>query len=597
MQVHGASAVTGVCDTVSLHRAPPLRRWIVRECSVASRLRSLRSPLRGLGPTLRAPAGPATIGASASKWRRRGNSRFDTRGPARSSPNVLTSAPDGATLTAGHRPGEQHVNAATMVELHGAKDVCGRKWWLFAACVIVLFGIAFRAVVDFSHPYPPGTDAGYYPLQTRSLIADGRLMYADLPLVFWVDAALARLLQIAGLGLDTAVLDASRVLNAFAPPLVAGAVFGLGYAWSAGSRRALPGIVAAALFSVASCPIVQAFGFQKASLGLVWMAFEVWACRSAMLHGAWWRWMLVGVFLLLAALTHVGAFALTMFFVVIASGYWLWRGRARSRRLGLLMVVAAAAVFYGLLLFVDPRRGQALLGGTVAMFVPTLVGPGFGLDNAGKALWVAVVTVLLAGVRWLHRDRTDLQDADVAVVGALAVTCAVLVWPKSASHFYRLLLMAPIPAALLLAFVNRRQTVRGESLWPTAVLLSLAVAAAVQSAWMVPPRVVDERLAGELVELRSQVPEPGTTLVIAPHGLEWFAGYFLHTPVRQGPYGTVHRQDLPADSFARYRRVLFLRFLRFAGTAVRQGVAGDADLVRLRYRGRTLEMYEIFPQP
>jgi hypothetical protein len=497
-------------------------------------------------------------------------------------------------LTDDHRFGEQHVDAATSFELPGSRDALGRNWWLCAACAVVLFGVAVRAVVDFSHPYPPGTDAGYYPLQTRSLLVNGRLMYVDVPLIFWVDAAVARLLLIAGWELDAAVLAASRLLNVFAAPLVAGAVFGLGYSWSSGSRRALPGTAAAASLSVASCPIIQALGFQKTSLGLVWMAFAVWACRSAMVHGTRWRWILLCILLLLAALTHVGAFAATMLFVVIATVHWLWNRRTGRSRVALLMVVTAAAVLYGVLSFMDPRRGQALLGETVLMFVPTLSGPGFGLDNPGKAVWAILVAVLMAAARRLRRDRTDLQDADVAVVGALVATCAVLVWPKSASYFYRLLLMAPVPGVLLLAFINGRQAKRAASPWPTVVLPGLAVAAAVQSAWMVPPRVVDEQVARELVELRSQISEPDTTLVVAPHGLEWFAGYFLGTPVRQGPYGTVHRQGLPADSFARHRRVLLLRFTR---PGVRQGVAGDMGMVRLVHRGRTLEMYEVNPQP
>jgi hypothetical protein len=53
--------------------------------------------------------------------------------------------------------------------------------------------MAMRLAVDFSHAYPPGTDTGYYPLQSRWLLVHGRLMYDDLPLVFWMNAGLAKL--------------------------------------------------------------------------------------------------------------------------------------------------------------------------------------------------------------------------------------------------------------------------------------------------------------------------------------------------------------------------------------------------------------------
>ena len=59
-------SLTGVPDR-SIHPfSPSLRHGIVRECSVGSRLRSLRSPLRGLDPTCALPSAEAIIGASAS---------------------------------------------------------------------------------------------------------------------------------------------------------------------------------------------------------------------------------------------------------------------------------------------------------------------------------------------------------------------------------------------------------------------------------------------------------------------------------------------------------------------------------------------------
>jgi len=51
----GAAVVTGACDPLLTQGMPSLRRDILRERSVASRLRSLRSPLRGLDPAYALP--------------------------------------------------------------------------------------------------------------------------------------------------------------------------------------------------------------------------------------------------------------------------------------------------------------------------------------------------------------------------------------------------------------------------------------------------------------------------------------------------------------------------------------------------------------
>lgn len=62
----------------------------------------------------------------------------------------------------------------------------------------MLAGVAIRLAVDFSHAYPPGTDAGYCPMQSRWFLVHGRLMHDDLPLVFGMNADLAKLAVACG---------------------------------------------------------------------------------------------------------------------------------------------------------------------------------------------------------------------------------------------------------------------------------------------------------------------------------------------------------------------------------------------------------------
>ena len=38
-----------------------------------------------------------------------------------------------------------------------------RRAWVAATLALVGLGIAVRLVLNFSHTYPPGTDAAYYP--------------------------------------------------------------------------------------------------------------------------------------------------------------------------------------------------------------------------------------------------------------------------------------------------------------------------------------------------------------------------------------------------------------------------------------------------
>jgi len=149
--------------------------------------------------------------------------------------------------------------------------------WVAAALVLVSAATLVRLYLNFSYAYPPGTDAGYYPLQTRTLLLRGHLMYDDLPLMFWMNAGLSKLLVVLGMKLDAAVLAASRVIDSIIEPWAAAGIIALGYLWSGGKRRALLGCTVAAGFAVLSPPILRMLSdFEKNSVGFVLSGHAAW---------------------------------------------------------------------------------------------------------------------------------------------------------------------------------------------------------------------------------------------------------------------------------------------------------------------------------
>jgi hypothetical protein len=64
--------------------------------------------------------------------------------------------------------------------------------------------------------------------------------------------------------------------------------------------------------------------------------------------------------------------------------------------------------------------------------------------------------------------------------------------------------------------------------------------------------VVPDDSTDEFRSLRKHVEDPIRTVVVARHGLEWWAGYFMHTAVRD------LNGNMSDDPFDRYDRVLLL---------------------------------------
>jgi hypothetical protein len=100
---------------------------------------------------------------------------------------------------------------------------------------------------------------------------------------------------------------------------------------------------------------------------------------------------------------------------------------------------------------------------------------------------------------------------------------------------------------VLLAFLVARS--RRADLWLGLALLVVAVYAATWAPTAVQQPFMTREVADELNAIRAHIADADATLVLAPHGLEWWAGFLLGTPVRSG---------VPSDT-SRYGRVLLLR--------------------------------------
>ena len=467
-----------------------------------------------------------------------------------------------------------------MARLHSDSE---RRAWTIVTLGIVSAAILLRFILNFATPYPPGVDAGYYPMQTLYWFAHRRLMYVDLPLLFWLNIALTKLLNVLGQPLDAAALLASRILDSVLQPFTAVVFMIAGHAWSEGRRKGIAVSGIAALIATAS-PSVLSFlsDFQKNSLGLVWMAAAIWTCRSVMAAPTKRRWVALAIFLMLSALTHIGAFAVTVLAVGLPLLIWCWKQRDRSL---LLMFGIAVLILTVLLAVFDSRRALALAVSPFSVFLEGGIQFPVVRDIIGS-----LVIVVLA-IRRCRLDRDKIPSSDAALITGLAATLVFLVLPKNAAYFGRLLLMVPIPAVFLILFVLARRAAAGRSSLPALVVLGLAAVPIVPQPFLVGAPFMNEPMAAELTPFKQQIArlatDPRKILIVAPHGLEWWAGFFLGTPVAEMK---------PATLDTRYERLLLLRStpaFRFPGSTGPISLHPLDPSARRIYQGKFIEVYEV----
>lgn len=254
--------------------------------------------------------------------------------------------------------------------------------------------IATRAWLQFGTPLAPGMNGAYYFVQARALLENGRLGIPDLPLTFWLQAGLARVVAaLTGWTQDDAIVFAVKLADSVLPPLAALPVAWLGARWqrqsslpargraatpfavensrrgteSAPYQKGGPSFVAvlvpAAIVCATAAPLSMVGDFQKNSLALVWLAATAWTAHRFLTESDLRRAAAVVACLALLGLTHVGVLGAALVFLgVLAVAATATAAPGTRKHILLVAVVgsgalgAAAAVTYRY----DPARMQRL---------------------------------------------------------------------------------------------------------------------------------------------------------------------------------------------------------------------------------------------
>ena len=442
--------------------------------------------------------------------------------------------------------------------------------WCVALAVVIALAWFVRGTMLFRGAVPAGMDAGYYAVQARDVLEHGTLRWADVPITFMVDAALAKCLMVTiGWDIDTATLFASRVVDALAEPMAAIPLFMAAWIFAGGKRSMIPGAIAVGLAITVSAPLLRMVGdFEKQSMAYVFMA-GVWICgwiamRPESGRGAMRWWLVAALLLVLAALTHAGTFAATALGAALMLAVRAVRGGVDRKKAvrAAVVLVSIGAVSFGAVWWLAPGKATAIMKLPITLITPDpqQIGPG-GPGGPGGLLmggvWIGAVLLGTALLARVTRSGTRTV-ADEALVLGMFFTAACLLCPIfSGDHLMRLALMAPVPLACIAVYLlctSRRPVIRIVQ-WSVSAIAAIFLT--VSATNHMHGRLMETISDAGYAELRSWRAEliPGDQAVVAArHGLEFWAAFAMDTHAR---WGTLKDSD-----FDQYERLYVLEARR-----------------------------------
>lgn len=421
-------------------------------------------------------------------------------------------------------------------------------WIVGALAAVIAAGLAARSTATLLPPFAVGDDGAYYLVQVRAILRGGTLAIPDFPLLFYLQASLARLLALVMTQRD-AIIAAVRLTDTCGPLALAVPVALFARAFTRPGDRPARGALAVALVGLVAVAsghsLITAGGMIKNAAALVCSFFFAFAShrwlrdgrRGALASGAIW--------FVLASLTHMGGVTLcsALAACLLAAGLATPALRPRVWQPALVLLacfITCLAVVHTL----DPDRARRLLHAIVA--------PSWLVADAADARQLrvspasAIVTNLASAEAWLGnalgllgaitlwRHRAGMDAPTRALLVASTVVSFAFSSPLLRPEvLQRLALLAYVPGMIPLVYLVCRDGGGAAVVAPLTLAVMLQGALAVKTLRLT---ALVPAAHAELARFASAVPA-GRVIVITRPLLRWWVAWTMDTrfSTRIGP--------------------------------------------------------------
>jgi len=400
---------------------------------------------------------------------------------------------------------------------------------LAASLLAVIAGIWAKLSLT-SGDLLPGLDGAYYWVQVRSVINNFTLAFSDLPLVFWVQAAIAKIVGDVPLGV--------RISDAVLPALSAIPIYLIA------RRFKNPYLPAIAILVVLLHPVQLYFftgDFIKNEATLPAVFFIAWVLFNWDLKSKRFSLIALGGASAIITFSHFGTLLLALMMVAVWALAQLRNSGKKFWLRGLSIAVLVFAGVLALLAVLVPSRYERLISfitsPSVVFANPALSGI---IHNSASLVMTStiiigqVASLVLGFITWSARSKFRFSDLSL-VIAALTSTFILsspfigMEW----SDRLAALSFAPLSIAAIIIF----GTV--EIVWQKSAVAIFAVVTLFSTISLSNTQMkyvfTDDKYA-DFKELVAQVSIPNNSVIVARHGVEYLSAWEFETDVALETY-------------------------------------------------------------
>lgn len=386
---------------------------------------------------------------------------------------------------------------------------------------IGLTAVLLRLFLNYQSEIIPGVTGGYYALQVKSILEHGTMAFKDMPLVFYFEALIVKVISFisAGTDLHSLILNVLKITDSLIMPLMLIPFYMICRRFNRSDNMRFEFLLAAFLVLTYG-PLFLTVEAEKNAFGLVFFLFFSYYLLSWLSAPERKYLLLALLILILIAVTHFGVFtiSLALLFISLIIFY------RRKAWLPILLVtvsgMALVAVF-------DTDRAMRLFNSWNKIIGNPLWRLVYYPQGIISLIFCIYLVVVLLRTIKAQRLLTDVKERKI--IQSLTVFIIVLSIPVYSFplwHRFHLMVNIPIVLALLFAWSSIRKNAKNVLISSLLIILFASVAI-----HLLHPKqnFISKEAYKEFKELKQLMPDPDQTIVIAAHGLNFWASWELDT--------------------------------------------------------------------